>query len=296
MAAKELASYQAHFRSIDNEKAVLTSQIQQRQTEMQKQKNVVNSLKKEIALLQKQVAMRETLTKKQLVSQTELLDMKSRLASLQSQLRSALDSIAVAQAAIQEAESRLEEFDSQLQKDSEFEASEITEQLAEIEKSLVKARDKFERLNIYAPIDGIVQGLKITSINTVVKPGEVIMKFVPINDKLLVEARVLPEEIGHIHVGQATEIRVDSYDSRRYGFINGKVEQISPSTYLDDRNNPYYLTRITLEKDYVGDNPEQMKIIPGMTVQANLITGSKTIMAYLMKPVSSGFNNAFHER
>ena len=296
LAKKEMASYQAQLRSVENEKAVLKSQIQQRQTEMKKQQNLVRSLRKEIGLLQKQVSMRAQLSRRKLVSKTELLDMKSRLANLESQLRSAQDSIVVAQAAIQEATHRLNEFDSQLQKDSEFEASEITEQLAEIEKSIVKARDKFERLNIYAPIDGIVQGLKITSINTVIQAGEVILKLVPINDKLLVEAKIMPEDIGHIHVGQPSEVRVDSYDATRFGFIKGKVSQISASTYLDERREPYYLSRIVLEKDYVGNNPEQMKIIPGMTVKVNMITGSKTIMAYLLKPVTRGFDNAFQER
>jgi HlyD family type I secretion membrane fusion protein len=296
LAAKEQASYQAQIRSNANEKAVLQSQIKQRQTELNKQQNRVLSLQKEISLLQKQVSMREHLSKRNLVSKTELLDMKSRLANLESQRRSAQDNIAVARAAISEATYRLNEFDSQLQKENEFEVAEITEQLAEIAKSLVKARDKVERLNVYAPIEGIVQGLRINSINTVIKPGEIILKLVPLNDKLLVEAKIMPEEIGHIHIGQPTEVRVDSYDATRFGFINGEVSQISPSTYLDERREPYYLSRIELEKNYVGDIPGQMKIIPGMTVKVNMITGSKTIMAYLLKPVTRGFSNAFQER
>ncbi len=106
----------------------------------------------------------------------------------------------------------------------------------------------------------------------------------------------MPEEVGHIHIEQLAEVNVDSYDAGKFGSINGTVKQISPSTYLDEEMNPYYLARIELEKNHVGDNPDNMKVIPGMTVQVNIITGSKTILDYLLKPINRGFSNAFRER
>ncbi len=296
LASKEMASYHAHIASTKSEIEVLKSQTRQRKSELLRQKNQVNALKKEIKILKQQVSMREKLTAKHIVSQTDLLSAKSQLANLESQLISTKDSVSVAFIAIQEAKNRQHDIIAKDNKEVESKASEVAGQLAEVKKSLVKAQDRVGRLNLIAPISGIIQGIAINSINTVVQPGEIILQIVPINDDLIIEARVLPEDVGHIHINQATEVKVDSYDSAKYGFIAGKVKQISPSTYLDEKMNPYYLVRIELEKNYVGNNPNLMKIIPGMTVQANLITGSKTILDYLMKPVSRGFSNAFQER
>jgi len=296
LASKEMASYHAQIASVNSEIEVLKSQTNQRKSELRRQKNQVNALKKEIKILKQQVAMREKLTAKHIVSQTDLLSTRSQLASLESQLMSVKDSVSVASIAIQEAKNRRHDIIAKYKKEIEFEVSEVAGQLAEVEKSLVRAQDRVGRLNVISPISGIIQGIAITSINTVVQPGEVILQIVPINGDLLVEARVLPEDVGHIAIDQSADVKVDSYDSGKYGYISGKVKQISPSTYLDEKMNPYYLVSIELEKDHVGENPDLMKIIPGMTVQASLITGSKTILDYLLKPVSRGFSNAFQER
>ena len=122
-----------------------------------------------------------------------------------------------------------------------------------------------------------------------------ILQIVPIDDEMIIEAKIIPEEIGRIGLGQDVNVKFDSYDPARYGTVYGKVSQLSASTYLDDKQEPYYRAEITLEKNYVGNLSSKMKIIPGMTVQAEVKTGSKSILDYLMKPVSRGFNNAFTE-
>jgi membrane fusion protein, adhesin transport system len=296
LAAKEMASYYAQIASTNSELNVLKTQTSQRKSELLQQKNQVKALEKEIGLLQKQVDMRETLAAKHIVSQTDLLNTKSQLASRESQLKSIQDGISVASMALQEAINHRHEIIANHKKEAEFEATEVAGQLAEVEKSLVKAQDRVKRLDLYAPISGIIKGIAVTSINAVVQPGEVIMQIVPVKDDLIVEARILPEEIGHIHIGQPAEVKVNSYDASKYGHVNGEVKQISASTYLDEKMNPYYRARIELEKNYVGADPQQMKIIPGMTVQINIITGVKSILDYLLKPVTRGFRNAFQER
>lgn len=296
LATKEMASYYAQVASVNSELDVLKSQKRQKQSELHQQKNQVTALKKEIALLQKQVDMRAKLAVKHIVSQTDLLATKSQLASAESQLKSTQDGIAVASMALQETKNRRQEILAGHKKEVGFETAEVAGQLAEVEKSLIKAKDRVKRLNLFAPIAGIIQGISVTSINAVVRPGDVILQIVPVNDELIVEARIQPDDIGYIHIGQPAEVKVDSYDAGKYGHVDGKIERISPSTYLDERMNPYYRVRIKLAKNYVGDDPKHMKIIPGMTVQVNIITGSKSILDYLMKPISRGFHNAFQER
>jgi HlyD family type I secretion membrane fusion protein len=153
-----------------------------------------------------------------------------------------------------------------------------------------------DRLTVVAPVDGIVQALAVNTINAVVKPGEVIMQIVPVEDEMIVESRLMPNEVGYVHSGQVAEVKVHSYDSSRYGTLKGTVRQISPSTYLDEKANPYYKVKVGLDKSWLGAAAGEMEVIPGMTVQVDIITGSKTIMEYLMKPVTRGFQSAFQQR
>lgn len=271
LSAKEMSSYHAQISSTDSEIAILKAQTSQRESELRRQK-------------------------KYIVSETDLLATQSKLASLQSQLKSVQDGIFVATMALTESKNRHLEILAGHKKDVELEITEVAGQLAEVEKSLIKAEDRVNRLSLFAPISGIIQGIAITSINSVIAPGNVILQIVPTDDEMIIEAKILPEEIGHVHIDQYAEISVDSYDSGKFGHVNGKVKHISPSTYLDDEKKPYYRAHIELEKNYVGKNPKHMKIIPGMTVQVNIITGSKSILDYLLKPVSRRFKNAFQER
>ena len=295
LSKKQMESYHAQVANFKNEQAVIDAQISQKSSELDRQKNQIITQKKELDLLKKQVKMRQQLVDKFIVSESELLAKKSDLASAESRLKSTQDGVLTAKMALKETQKKKLEIKSAQIKDLKLEASDVAAQLAELDDDLISEGDKLNRLSVRAPISGIIQGLSITGINEVVKSGATILQIVPVNDDLIVEARVLPNEIGYIQPGLKADVKIDSYDSSRFGSISGVVKQLSPSTYLDEKGNPYYRVKIVLDKSYVGSNPRQMKVIPGMTVTVDIITGSKTIMAYLIKPVSRGFSSAFKE-
>lgn len=275
---------------------VIDARIQQRRSELQRQRNQVVELAKETELLQQQVDIRSKLAKKNAISQTDLLRIRSEHAALQSDLKSAQDGVKVAYLTLEEERRKREESASRQRREIDDEAAVAVAALAEVETALVKARDKVERLQVYAPVNGIVQGLAVNTINAVVRPGDIIMQIVPVEDEMIVESRLMPNEVGYIHSGQVADVKVHSYDSSRFGSLKGTVRQISPSTYLDERANPYYKVKVGLNKSWLGERQGEMEIIPGMTVQVDIITGSKTIMEYLMKPVTRGFQSAFQQR
>lgn len=279
-----------------SELRVVEARIKQRRSELQRQRNQVVELEKETALLQQQVDIRSKLAEKNAISQTDLLRMKSEHASLQSELKSAKDGVSVAWLALEEERKRRDETLARQRKEIEDESAQAHVALAEVESALVNARDKVDRLQVYAPVNGIVQGLAVNTINAVVRPGEVIMQIVPVEDEMIVESRLMPNEVGYVHSGQVADVKVHSYDSTRYGTLKGTVRQISPSTYLDEQANPYYKVKVGLDKSWLGPHEGEMAVIPGMTVQVDIITGSKTIMEYLMKPVTRGFQTAFQQR
>lgn len=296
LAEKQRTIYLAQVSRLDSELAVVDSQVSQRRSELTRQENQVSALRKELKIYKEQVEIRTALSKKGTVSRTELLSSQSRLAEAESEMRKTVDGIDVARTAIEEAEQRRLEIYSRFNQDIELEAGKVANELAEVTGTLIRLRDRVERLELRAPVDGIIQGLVVSSNNAVVAPGEVIMQVVPVEDELIVEARIQPKDIGHVHSGQTADVKFTSYDTSRFGSLTGTVDRISASTYLDDERNPYYRAELKLEHNYLGSDPEQLKILPGMTVTADIRTGEKTILDYLLKPVTRGFTNAFKER
>ncbi len=254
------------------------------------------ALRKELKIYKEQVEIRQALSKKGTVSRTELLASQSRLAEAESEMRRTVDGVAVARTAIEESEQHRLEIFSRSNQDVELEAGTVANELAEVEGTLIRLRDRVARLELHAPVSGIIQGLVVSSSSAVVSPGQVIMQVVPVEDELIVEARIQPQDIGHVHTGQTAKVKFTSYDTSRFGSLEGTVNRISASTYLDDERNPYYRAELKLERNYLGGDPAQLKILPGMTVTTDIRTGEKTILDYLLKPVTRGFSNAFKER
>ncbi len=296
LAAKQRTIYLAQVNSLQSELAVIESQTSQRKSELRRQQGQVDALRKELAIYKEQVSIREKLSQKGTVSRTELLSARSRLAEAESELRKTIDGIAVAQTELEESEQRKLEVFSRHNREIELEAGSVASELAEVEGTLIRLRDRVDRLEVKAPVDGIIQGLAISNNNAVVAPGEVIMQVVPVKDELIIEARILPQDIGHVHIDQPADVKFTSYDSSRFGSLQGRVQGISASTYLDQKQNPYYRAEVILDRDYLGEDPTRLKVLPGMTVTAEIQTGDKTILDYLMRPVSRGFDNAFRER
>ena len=141
-----------------------------------------------------------------------------------------------------------------------------------------------------------MQSLSISGGHVVIEPGQAIMQIIPIYEDLVVDAKVSPTDIGHVQVGDRADIRVDSYDTARFGLLEGEVSKISATTYLDEQKQPYYKAEIVLAKTHLGDESQPLRIIPGMTVSASIRTGEKTLMEYLLRPVQRGFNDSFGER
>ncbi|GAB5451549.1 MAG: HlyD family type I secretion periplasmic adaptor subunit [Halioglobus sp.] len=296
LAAKERDSVATQRDSYASELAVIDAAIEARSSELHRQRNQVFVLRKEVSLLQKQVDIRSELAAKHAISQTDLLSVQSQHAALVTDLLQAEDSVRVARTALEEERERRNEALARQRKTREDEASAVESQLADVQSALVKAKDKLDRLKVYSPVNGIIQGLNVTTINAVVRSGDVIMQVVPVEDEMIVESRLRPNEVGYVYLGQEAEVKVDSYDATRFGTLKGVVHQISPSTYLDENANPYYKVKVSLEKSFMGAQKGEMDIIPGMTVQADIITGSKSILEYLMKPVTRGFQSAFQQR
>lgn len=164
-------------------------------------------------------------------------------------------------------------------------------------QSALSNLDKLKRTSIESPVKGIVKQIKITTVGGISQPGADIMEIVPLEDTLLIEAKILPKDIGFVHIGQNAMIKVAAYDYSIYGGLKGVVESISADTLTDDKDVSYFLIRVRTQKNYLGGNGTRaLYIIPGMTCTMEILTGKKSIMHYLLKPLMKAKENAFTER
>ncbi len=279
-----------------NQVMVVQSQLGQAEGEYQRLINRADSLREQIAFLQEELAIRQRLLDQGLMSRIVFLDTQRELAQAEGSLVETVDSIAETESSIAELNGRVHEVLSRLENEALIQAGEISAELAQVNQALSSLTDRVDRLDVRSPVRGIVTSLKTLTINAVVQPGEVLMEIVPIGDELVVEARVSPSDIGHVEPGQEADVRVSSYDFSRFGAVSGTVRQISATTFVDEQLMPYYRAVIALDQDFVGDVAGINPIIPGMTVQADIKTGSKSILDYMLRPVYRGLHGAFRER
>lgn len=198
-------------------------------------------------------------------------------------------------ASISDVSSQISAFRSEYIKNTLEEIDKLSAELSSTNLSIQKLEDSVKRLVVFSPVYGVIKGLELSA-NNIVEPGGLILEVVPIDDEMIVEAKVSTADIGHISVGNKVKVKINSYDFAIYGSIDGTISNISASTFVDDEGVSFYKADIVLDKNYLGDNPSDNKIIPGMTASADIITGYRSIMKYLMKPIFRRTQESFRER
>ena len=166
-----------------------------------------------------------------------------------------------------------------------------------LEQSNIYSADQLTRTIIKSPVNGVVKKLHVVTLGGVVQPGMSIMEIVPIEDNLLVEARVKPNDIAFLQIGQEATVKVSAYDFSTYGGIKGILEQISADTMIDEKSGEsYFLIKVRTDKNYIVRDEKHLPIIPGMTAEVDVLTGRKSVLSYLMKPLLKTKQNALRER
>lgn len=161
-------------------------------------------------------------------------------------------------------------------------------------------KDRLTRTTVRSPVYGIVKQIKTTTIGGVVQPGSDLLEIVPLDDTLLIEAKIRPSDIGFIHPGQKAMVKITAYDFSIYGGLEGVVEHISADTIIDEKTDKkeesYYIVKVRTEKNYLGTEKKPLPIIPGMQATVDILTGQKSVLQYLLKPILKAKQSALRER
>jgi membrane fusion protein, adhesin transport system len=169
-------------------------------------------------------------------------------------------------------------------------------ELNALKESYLAHRDRLVRTTVRSPVKGIIKQIKINTVGGVVQPGMDILEIVPLDDTLLIEAKIRPSDIGFIHPGQKTMVKLTAYDFSIYGGLEGKVEQISADTITNEKDESFYIIRVRTKKNYLGTKQKPLYIIPGMLSSVDILTGRKSVLDYLLKPILKAKQAALRER
>src|SRR5687767_1698821 len=275
----------------------LQASADQRRREAAEAQATISSLQGSLALAQRQVAMLEPLAAKNIVPQTDLLDARREVNDLQGRIAAAREQQSRAMAAVREAQAQSSEAGFSFRQEALNERSQIQAKLAVNQESLRGARGRLGRMELRSPVNGIVNDLAVTTIGGFVQAGQKVMEVIPMGDKLLVETRVEPKDIAFIKVGDKALVKVTAYDFSSYGGLDGRVVQVSADSIYDEvEKKAYFNVIVETDKSYLMSAGRMLPITPGMMTDTQIITGRKSILSYLLKPLSRARSEALRER
>jgi adhesin transport system membrane fusion protein len=253
----------------------------------------IQSLQGSLVLAQKQVAMLEPLAAKHIVPETDLLDKRREVVDLQGRIAAAREQQGRAMAAVREAQAQASQANFEFRQSALDERSQVAAKIAVNQESLRGARGR----ELRSPVDGIVNDVQVTTVGQYVQPGQKIMEVVPLGDKLLVETRVQPSDIAFIKVGDKALVKVTAYDFSTYGGLEGKVVQVSADSIFDEvEKKPYFTVIVETDRAFLTAAGHRLPITPGMMTDTQVITGRKSILTYLLKPMLKARSDALRER
>lgn len=293
----ERALRTARASTLRNRVAALQATAEQRRREAAEAAATIASLQKSLALAERQVGMLEPLAEKNIVPQTDLLDARREVIDLRGRIAAAREQQSRAQAAVREALAQANEATSSFRQEALDERSQITAKLAVNQESLRGAEGILNRSEMRSPVDGVVNDVQVTTIGGFVQAGQKVMEIVPLGDKLLVETRVKPRDIAFIKVGDKALVKVTAYDFSTYGGLEGRVAQVSADSIYDEvEKEAYFKVIVETDRNYLTFQGRQLPITPGMMCDTQIITGRKSVLSYLLKPVLKARSEALRER
>lgn len=293
LAAHERELYETSKQELEEQQAIARDQLTQRREELREIEARHASATRTLNLASRELNLTRPLLNSGAVSEVEVLRLERDVSNAQGERNQAEAQVARLQAGVEEAQGKVREVALEMQNRWRNELSETLGQLAALEESNIGLQDKVSMAEIRSPVAGTVQRLHINTLGGVVQPGQEVVEIVPSNDQLLVEARIAPQDIAFLRPGQEATIKLTAYDYSIYGGLAAELDRISADTITDDDGNTFYLVRVRTQE---GEVDSALAIIPGMTAQVDIMTGKRTVMQFLLKPVLRAWNNSLGER
>jgi adhesin transport system membrane fusion protein len=296
-AKSEESLYISRRQQLHDEIGGLQEQLIQRQQELREFASKQAQYRQQLGLQRQEINMSEPLVAQGAVSPVEVLRLKRAEVETRGQLDATTLAIPRAESAIKEVQRKIDETRGKFRSEALTQLNEARTDLNKASATGKALEDRVSRTLVTSPVRGIVNKLLVNTIGGVIQPGSDMVEIVPLDDTLLVEAKIRPQDIAFLHPGQEAIVKFTAYDYTIYGGLKAKLEQIGADTITDeDKKTTYYIIKVRTERSHLGTDEKPLLVIPGMVASVDIITGKKSVLSYLLKPIIRARAEALHER
>lgn len=293
---REEELYQSRLKEYKTTIGILKQQVLQRKNELNELISKKKQLQTTYSLIGRELRMTEPLVKEGAASEVELLRLKRQVSTLKGELDATTLAIPRGESYIEEAEEEIEEQKLRFKNAAKAELNTAYSTLESLSVTSVALEDRLKRTLVESPVYGTINQVLVNTIGGVIQPGMDLVEIVPLDDTLLVEARIKPSDIAFLRAKQKAMVKFTAYDFTIYGGLEAELEHISADSIIDEKGNSYYLVKVRTKKSYLGPEEKPLPIIPGMVASVDILTGKKSILSYLLKPALRAKALALRER
>jgi adhesin transport system membrane fusion protein len=294
LVSRQQAQYRQDIDSLRNQISTLDQQVKQKQQDLLETESSVKNLRQSYSFAQKELNITKPLAEEGVVPQIELLKLQRQVNDLYRELRSTELKIPLTKSAIREAMLKRIDAAQQFRSEQQDKLNQAQDKLSSFTQSAVGLEDRVNRTVVVSPVTGTIKTLNVNTVGGVIQPGMDIVEIVPSEDSLLVEVKIPPKDIAFLRPDLPAIVKFSAYDFTKYGGLEGTLEHISADTTQTEEGDAYYIVRVRTYATTLNNN-EDLPIIPGMTASVDIITGKRTVMEYLLKPILGAQKNALKE-
>jgi len=291
----EKSLYDSNMQQLKSSLSIILSQSKQRKNELIEANAKRKQLAKSLSLLEEEITIKKPLVDRGVLPEIDFLKLKREKNDLEGNLEAVVLSIPRIKSTINEAGKKYSEAKFIFQNRSKKELNEVKAELARIKESVSALGDRVDRTVVRSPVAGTIKQLFANTKGGIIKPGMDIVEIVPNEDSLLIEAKIKPSDIAFLHIGQKAIVKFTAYDFAIYGGLEGEVSHIGADTITEEKNT-FYIIHVKVKKNYLSFKDKQLFIKVGMVTSADVLTGKKSILDYLLKPILKAKDSALRER
>ncbi len=296
MASNEIDLYKSRQSELKNSYEILDQRIEKAQADMAEVNAQIGRLSQNKRLLGQELDITREMVRKRAVPKLEEIRLNRELSDISGQINAESQRKSSLQAEVNTAKKEKEGQEAKFRSQALSELNEVHTQISRLEESLKSMGDRVDRTEVRSPVDGIVNNIAINTVGGVVEPAMKLVEIVPSDDELKIVARVPPEEVAFLRPDLPVKVKISAYDPQKYGALDGVLSRIGANSVRDNEGNIFFEIEVHTDKNYLGDEEHPLPITPGMVADVEVITGKRTILEYLLKPLLRARDVALTER
>ncbi len=296
IARNEEQLYQSRQREFENGQSILNDRISRAEAQLSEAGAKIARLSESKKLVQQELGITQKMVEQKAVPQLDAIRLSRELNDISGQINEASEESQGLRAELSAAKKEREDQENKFRSQALGELNDVQTQLSQLNESLTAIGDRVDRSEVRSPVDGVVNKIMLKTIGGVVEPAMKLVEVVPMDDKLKIIARVPPSDIAFLRAGQPVKVKISAYDPQRYGALDGELVRLGANSVTDSKGNIFFEIEVRTNKNHLGSSDKPLPITPGMVAQTEIITGDRSILEYLMKPVLRAKDRALTER